>query len=425
MIGVIIDEAVTEEPINVAGKLDVERFTDALIEEKRGVAEAVNRSGIRPDVGEGAFRDAEGGALDRSVVNAGRDHRRVDERASVETEIGAAGGSDAVDGTVAAEIRGLHHAGVTERSTVAFAGRRRNDPCIGADARGAERRLARKCRGLDAGVNGFAVPTGEGVREGVHAGDDFLFIVIPDDCEASVACDIESERGRHATALGVLPIAPRVRVLPGGDDARGDFIFQRIVSIDGGAVRFPGADLSANLGRIAADACAFHNCVGRAADRAGTKENGIRAARVVHALEIVRRSVGTTCEKITVRGVGTDTANRAGASTTKELAAAVVGRRSGADRPVYSFVKVAQIERIEKLTRLNRISDRCIDEIRSETTASERAGGDESLVARGINLKRRKFDRGCSGRLGRCDGGGLGLELRPGQGREEGDKQAG
>jgi len=100
------------------------------------------------------------------------------------------------------------------------------------------------------------------------------------------------------------------------------------------------------------------------------------------------------------------------------LAAAIVGRRGGADRPVNGFVEVAEIERIEKFTRLDGIGDGRVDEIRGETTASERTGRDETLVARRVHLEGRKFNRGYSGGLRRRDGDGLRVELRRGQGRD-------
>ena len=419
LVGVVIDEAVAEELVNAAGELDVEGFAEALVDEHRGVAEAVNRGGIRSDVGERAARHAEGGAGNRRVVDAGRDHGRVDERSAVKAEVAAAGRGEAVDGAVAAEKRGLHHARVAKRGVEAAAGGGRDDPAIGADARGAEGGLARERGGLETRVNGPAVPAGEGVVEGVHARGDFLFVIVADERNAGGASGLDGERRGNAAALRAFPIAKRVGVLPGGDDARGDLVFQRVVGIDGGAEGIPRTILSADLGGVAAKTGAFHDGVGRATDGARAEEDRVGAARVVHAFEVVGRGIGTAGEKVAVDGIGADAANRAAASAAEELAAAIVRRGRRADGPVDGLVEIAQIEGVEEFAGLYGVGDGRVHEISGETSARERAGGDEADVLRRVHLEGRERDEG----LSRGSRSGRGLSEGRGRVAEQADEE--
>ena len=393
LIRVVIDEAVAEQFVHAAGELNVDRLTDALVDENGDIAETVNRRGIRPDVGERTAGHPEGRAGNRGVVDARGDDERVDQRTAVEAEIGAAHGSDAVDRAVGAEGIGLHHAGVAQSGVKATSRGGRNDPRVGADTRGAEGGLAGERGRLETGVDGLAVPSGERIVQRVHPSRDLLLVIVADHRHAGVSCELDRERGRNAATLGALPVAVSVGILPRGDDAGGNFALQRVVGVDRGTQRIPRAILGADLGGVATEASAFDDRIGGAADCAGAKQARVGAAGVVHTLEVVGRGIGAAREEIAVNRIGPYPADRAAARAAEELTAPIIRRRGRTHGPVDRFVEVADIERIEKLTGLHRIGDGSLGEIAGEATAGERTGGNEALITGGVHLEGRELDR--------------------------------
>src|SRR5690606_17265876 len=88
-------------------------------------------------------------------------------------------------------------------------------------------------------------------------------------------------------AVVVLDVTPRVRVLPQPVEAHGELGRERLIVIDGEAEAFPRADGGGHLRRAAAGVGPLEQPVGGAAHRSAAKEDRVRAAGEVEALQVV------------------------------------------------------------------------------------------------------------------------------------------
>lgn len=121
--------------------------------------------------------------------------------------------------------------------------------------------------------------------------------------------------------------------------------------------------------------------VNGAAVIAVAEEDGVGAARVVDALEIVAVVVDGEGEEVALRGRARAAAKRDLRRGSKDLRGAVVADIGDVDAPLAGLGHTLETKRVDKLARLHRIRHGRVFQITRQTPARERRRRDEAGIA--------------------------------------------
>ena len=130
---------------------------------------------------------------------------------------------------------------------------------------------------------------------------------------------------------------------------------------------------------------------GDTAERAVAKEHGVGTAAEIEALDHIAVVWGVIAEVISLPTSPACSTHVVGPRAVKNVlsvaTADTTDRDYGIGGPVCGFEGIVDAEGVDKLSRDDGVSDRCVAQVRRESPAGERRGRHESGVTSSGNLK--------------------------------------